>query len=122
MANKTDIGDITPYADGVLNQMREVLVDRAGSYADIADNSNVFHLLQQAIGVVPAVGMGRVQQHVLSNICTKLARLSSPSEVGFNHEDSWLDIANYAVLALAHIRRQADQSRINGRNADSQGV
>lgn len=42
--------------------------------------------------------------HCLTNINVKIARLASS---GFDHQDSVLDIAGYAILWLAHLRREA---------------
>jgi hypothetical protein len=95
-------GDIISASSGVLDDMRRVLVERGATYADIADNSRVFSALMLSLGVRPPDHMTPTQFHCLANICTKLARVTTGDWL---HEDSYLDIANYAVLILADIRR-----------------
>lgn len=84
--------------------MKRVLVNRGASYADISDNSEVFAKLMKALGIQPPPGMGDVEFHCISNICGKLAR----STASRTHEDNWVDMANYAILQLADLRRTAD--------------
>lgn len=82
--------------------MRTVLVERGANYADIADNSCVFTTIMEAMGVKRPEGMTEVEFHCMSNIATKMARLATGNR---QHEDNWTDLANYAVLQLADMRR-----------------
>lgn len=95
-------GNILEHASKALADMQTVLVERGGSYADIADNGRVFRSLMESLGIQIPVGMTDVEFHSLSNICTKLARLTTGSR---DHQDNWVDIANYATLQLADMRR-----------------
>ena len=83
--------------------MERVLVERGANYADIADNSASFAALMAVQGIDKPRDMSDVEFHCLANISTKLARMSMGSRT---HEDNWVDIANYAVLALACLRRE----------------
>ena len=80
-----------------------MLVERGANYADIADNSASFAALMAVQGIDKPRDMSDVEFHCLANISTKLARMSTGSRT---HEDNWVDIANYAVLALACLRRE----------------
>lgn len=96
---------ILTYAGDVLGQMQSVLVERGASYADIADNSRVFATILRNMGVTVPEGMSDTEFHCIANIATKLARRAVGDPA---HEDTWVDIANYAVLQLADMRRTKD--------------
>ena len=97
-----------PYLARVLKDMGDILVDRGANYSDIAENSEVFSALMQASGIIIPPSMSSVEFHCLTNIYTKLARMASGAR---DHEDNWVDIANYAVLALADLRRRKDDAK-----------
>ena len=92
----------------ILDDMRTTFVDRGANYADIADNSVIFTQVMQAMGVRLPEGMTAVEFHCLANISTKLCRIASAYAIGGKpHQDNWLDMAGYAMLSLADIRRKA---------------
>ena len=77
-------------------------MNRGGTYGDIDDNSATFAHMMHGVGITTPAEMTNTQFHCMSNISTKLARLATTN---FVHEDSWLDLANYAILALASLQR-----------------
>ena len=89
----------------ILKELNLVLVERGKNYSDIRENSQTFDALMQRLGVDPGP-IHAVPFHCLSNIVTKLARLQASD---WKHQDSWLDIAGYAILALANIRREEQE-------------
>ena len=93
---------LIPYLENVLADLHKTLVQRGSSYADFADNSRVFTELMAALGIKKPDGMSQVSFHGQAMICTKLARDATGDRT---HEDTWVDIANYAVLILADLRR-----------------
>jgi hypothetical protein len=101
--------DLFQHLDDILAEMKEVLVVRGRSYADIRENSAPFAALMGALGVEPTQGFTEVQFHCLSNIATKLARFVSGNR---NHEDNLLDAANYILLMLADMRRTKEHAEI----------
>jgi hypothetical protein len=102
MDTKPVIPEVVEYADGILHELHETLVVRGRNYADIRENSQVFATLMSNLGVDRPHGMSDTDFHCLANICTKLARMTTGSRL---HEDNWLDLAGYAILALADIRQ-----------------
>ena len=78
-----------------------LLEGREGSYGDYGTNMRRLAELKGQIG--------RIQCPVLResafHICGKLARIANGEE---EHEDSWRDIAGYALLALGWIRTEQD--------------
>ena len=87
----------------ILTELHNTLVERDGNYADIRDNSRTFGEIVEALGLLRPTNTAwsATQVHCISNIVTKLARLSTGDT---SHQDSWLDIAGYAILALAATR------------------
>lgn len=82
--------------------MKQVLIDRGSTYADIADNGQAFDRILRGLGVDRAPNMNPVMFHCMSNIATKLARFATGDAY---HEDTFVDIAGYAILIAAHHRR-----------------
>jgi len=89
---------ITEACSNTLDTLRHTLVERGASYADIADNSKVFCDILRALGFSWPLTMTDTQVHCTAMEATKLARLASGD---FQHLDSLLDMAGYAVLAHA---------------------
>lgn len=85
-----------------LDILGNILADRGASYADIADNGRIFCDLLRAMGFKWPEAMTDVQVHCLVMQATKWARLASGD---FQHLDSLLDTAGYAILAHADTRR-----------------
>lgn len=86
----------------MIGQLAETLVGRGDSYADIEVNSEIYCAIMKAQGVqFPSAN--DTAMHCHANIATKLARLGSS---GFSHHDSVLDIAGYAILWLADLKRR----------------
>jgi hypothetical protein len=77
-----------------LDKLREVLVDRAESYGSIYNNMEDLGRLKAAAGLVKSVSP---REEVLCQILNKISRLRN----NINHEDSWLDIAGWAINAMA---------------------
>ena len=104
---ESDLGkDILPAeCEKILKELNLVLVERGKNYSDIRENSQTFDALMRELGVDPGP-ISAVPFHCLSNIVTKLARLQASD---WKHQDSWLDIAGYAILALANIRREEQE-------------
>jgi hypothetical protein len=99
----TTRASIINIADETLAKMQYILVERGATYSDISDNSAVFAQIMRAMGVVTPEGMSDTEFHCMANIATKLARIASGDR---RHQDSWLDMANYAVLNLSNIVRE----------------
>jgi hypothetical protein len=109
MADQVDKQTLLDFAAQILTTMHDTLVVRGRTYADIADNSRVFAEAMSALGIYPPKNMSDVEFHCISNICTKLARQAVGQTF---HEDNWIDIANYAVLIAAHMRREANDAAL----------
>lgn len=95
----------TPIADAsseTLAVLQKTLVERGANYTDIADNSEVFCNLLTSMGFQWPPNMTDTQAHCLCNIATKLARLKCGD---FQHLDSLLDLAGYAILMHADTQR-----------------
>lgn len=103
---------ITEACARTLDTLRATLVERGASYADIADNSRVFCDILRALGFRWPETMTDTQVHCTCMEATKLARLASGD---FQHADSLLDMAGYAVLAHADtIRNHRKKGSPNG--------
>lgn len=91
-------------AADVLDELRHVLVsERSQDYGRALDN---FERMASVTNASSTVDMDWLDA-AKAMIAMKLARLAANP----THEDSWLDIAGYAVLVLANLRmgRQGDQ-------------
>ena len=108
MTPATDHAALLAQCDQILAQAHQVLVERGQNYADIRDNSKAFATILRLFGFVPPAGMTDTTWHCLSNIATKMARMSAGD---LTHEDTMVDSANYWVLMLAAMRLA------NGQNA-----
>lgn len=93
---------ITEACASTLGTLRHTLVERGAAYADIADNSRVFCDILRALGFSWPAHMTDTQVHCTAMEATKLARLASGD---FQHLDSLLDMAGYAILAHADTSR-----------------
>lgn len=91
------------YCAMVLDELKYILVDRGGSYADFRDNS--IRMLESLRGGGVISGTTKPDFMVAAEffIKGKQARLDTGD---FRHRDSWLDIANYAILVIACLDRE----------------
>lgn len=96
--------ELYPYLDTLLKEMRGILVDRGASYADLEDNTSAWAQMAQIMGIYQGGEMDPNTWAATQYILAKLSRLSQNP----THEDSWIDIANYAILVLAMQRRRRD--------------
>lgn len=97
------------HIEDILGEMHVVLVERGANYADIKDNSTPFKGVMESLGIQVPEGMTDVEFHCMSNIATKLARFASGNR---QHEDNFVDIANYTVLMLADLRRRKEHASL----------
>jgi len=96
---------LTDFLVPVLGELSRILVDRSKDYKDFQDVSTVNQSIARSL--FASVSFGGVPDSTLTaieNIRGKLARLSSS---GWEHRDSWIDIAGYAILAVAVSDRNA---------------
>lgn len=94
------------YSLDILARMRKTLEERGASYADYRDNAAIHMTLMAAMGQGYEVGDSSLPDWVVgatSQITSKLSRVAMPG--GHAHGDNWLDIAGYAILALACLER-----------------
>lgn len=87
-----------------------VLVEREKTYGSFS--SNAYHAQQLKSHFREALKINNFmvdcrQQEALDMIASKLARILSG---GVNHEDNWLDISGYALLAL-EAAKEANKSK-----------
>lgn len=97
---------LAPHIDAAVDELRETLGGRDTSYKDFADNSAAALAIMQACGLEASnTDAFPTSYHLnaMTQIAAKLSRLAGNP----THEDSWLDIAGYAILALACTRRDA---------------
>lgn len=90
------------YAIEILEDLIRILKERGATYASIEDNSLVFDAIMDSLGIKLPENMSSTQYHCLSNIATKLSRITTGDRF---YEDSYLDIANYAILIAAYHRK-----------------
>jgi hypothetical protein len=91
-------------------EQQNILSARGDTYADFSDNT------QAMVGILRALGF-KFPDHFHDNMIGALLHLAAklsriPQSPG--HRDNWLDLANYAVLALAM------EDRISGREPKSE--
>ncbi len=91
--------------------MKAVFDSRGENYADIADNARIFSSLMLSLGVTTPSGMSDVHFYNMCMICGKLARYGSPG-ADRNHEDTFIDIANYSILIAADRRRNLSEAAV----------
>ena len=76
----------------------KVLEERQKTYGDFEKLAARKRLIRQAVGNMPTAAM----TEALSQICTKLARISHTPK----HVDSWRDIAGYATLIVNILEKE----------------
>lgn len=75
-----------------------VLVEREKTYRNFEANAApAQHLKSYFRGMLGYALIDKRQAEALDMIASKLARILT---TGINHEDNWLDISGYALLAL----------------------
>lgn len=94
---------MTEACASTLHTLRATLVERGATYSDIEDNSIVFCNILRAMGFRWPETMTDTQVHCTTMEATKMARLATGD---FQHLDSLLDMAGYAVLAHAETSRR----------------
>lgn len=94
------------YTAVAIENLRATLINRGGTYADFRDNARVLMDGLRASGF-----KGREDWPDWANGATiyidgKQSRLAMPGAI--RHRDSWLDIAGFAMLAVAIIDAEED--------------
>jgi hypothetical protein len=90
------------YSARVLDELKAILVDRGGSYADFRDNSVIMMHELKNDGVSWPPDVPPYMAAAMFYIRGKLARLNSGDRF---HRDSWTDCAGYAILVVACMDR-----------------
>lgn len=86
------------FTQKLLNELTDIFVNRGASYSDFDDNSKVCQDICRSFGLDADVGIDDTTLNGVEMIRHKLSRLASN---GWNHRDSWLDLAGYALLIAA---------------------
>jgi hypothetical protein len=80
---------------------RELLNERQKTHGDFTENAEMSQALQRVCCTGSQFEhMTDVQKEAMRVICAKIARIMTGD---CNHNDSWLDISGYAILAYDRI-------------------
>jgi hypothetical protein len=86
-------------------EQQHILSARGDTYADFSDNTQAMVDILRALGFQFPGSFSDNMIGALLHLAAKLSRIPQSS----THRDNWLDLANYAVLALAMEDRSSDR-------------
>lgn len=98
---------LSQYTQQLLTELGDIFVNRGASYSDFSDNSRVSQDLSRAFGTDADTGTDDTTTNGVEMLRHKLSRLAAS---GWNHRDSWLDIAGFALLIAANQDRTLDMA------------
>ena len=87
------------HAQCAARQLAEILEERDGSHGDWKSNAEKAQGIKEHLTSIE----DPVLREAAEAIAVKLARAASGGEF---HEDTWLDVAGYALLAVGHVRSE----------------
>ena len=102
---------ISGFVKKILEELNATLVERGANYSDFEDNAAINQNIAATLGfaqlvVLPSSGVSPVSHTVATAVEMIRGKLSRLACNGWDHRDSWIDIAGYALLVAAVQDRQ----------------